>query len=123
MSAGFASHRRSWSRHGRAVFIDFVERVGRINADLTVGADVTIALAHLRQTRAKVCSPGVKLHGPGFIVTPNEVSAHLGLGKREGLEEHIRAYRNGRDLTARPRGVMVIDLFGLDAEEVRELGS
>ena len=53
-----------------------------------------------------------------FIVTPNEASV-LGLGKREGLEKHIRAYRNGRDLTAHPRGVMVIDLFGLDADEVR----
>ena len=31
----------------------------------------------------------------------------------------FREYRNGRDLTSRPRGVMVIDLFGLTAEEVR----
>lgn len=44
---------------------------------------------------------------------------HLGLGKRPRLERYIRDYRNGRDLTARPRGVMVIDLFGLDADEVR----
>jgi hypothetical protein len=36
-----------------------------------------------------------------FIVTPNEASV-LGLGKREGLEKHIRAYRNGRDLTHIP---------------------
>jgi hypothetical protein len=58
------------------------------------------------------------LHGDGFIVTPQEAQ-HLGLGKRSGLEKHIREYRNGRDLTARPRYVMVIDLFGLTAEEVR----
>jgi len=31
----------------------------------------------------------------------------------------IRPYRNGRDLTDRPRGVGVIDLHGLTAEEVR----
>ena len=37
-----------------------------------------------------------------------------------GLEQHIRLYRNGRDLTATPRSVMVIDLFGLEADEVRE---
>ena len=43
----------------------------------------------------------------------------LGLGTRQGLEQHIRDYRNGRDLTSRPRGVMVIDLFGLSAEQVR----
>ena len=56
---------------------------------------------------------GVKLHGDGFIVTPQEAE-HLGLGKRPGLESHIRHYRNGRDLTSKPRGSMVIDLFGLD---------
>ena len=44
----------------------------------------------------------------------------LGLGKRPGLENHIRPYRNGRDLTGKPRGVMVIDLFGLEADEVRQ---
>ncbi|MBU0611004.1 MAG: class I SAM-dependent DNA methyltransferase, partial [Armatimonadetes bacterium] len=51
-------------------------------------------------------------------VTPEEATA-LGLGRVAGLEEHIRPYRHGRDLAAHPRGVMVIDLFGLQAEEVR----
>lgn len=60
----------------------------------------------------------MKLHGSGFIVTAEEAKA-LGLGKVKGLEQHIRPYRNGRDLTDRPRGVMVIDLFGLTADEVR----
>ena len=53
------------------------------------------------------------------IVTPTEARA-LGLGTVPGLETHIRAYRNGRDLTGTPRGVMVIDLFGLQADEVRQ---
>jgi hypothetical protein len=44
----------------------------------------------------------------------------LGLGKVEGLEQVIRDYRNGRDLTQSPRGVKVIDLFGLKADEVRQ---
>jgi hypothetical protein len=62
---------------------------------------------------------GVSLHGAGFIVTP-EKARELGLGKIPGLDCHIRQYRNGRDITSRPRGVMVIDLFGLSAEEVRD---
>jgi hypothetical protein len=66
-----------------------------------------------------VSNPGVKLHGNGFIVTP-EQATQLGLGQIPGLENHIRQYRNGRDLTSRPRGVMVIDLFGLTEAEVRE---
>jgi hypothetical protein len=59
------------------------------------------------------------LAGAGFIVTPAEAD-HLGLGKRPDLEKHIRNYRNGRDLMSRPRGVMVIDLFGLTSDEIRE---
>jgi hypothetical protein len=96
--------------------IEFSEKTGRVNADLTVGTDVTSA-EELRANQG-LCCPGVKLHGDGFIVTQQE-AAHLGLGKRPALEEHIRPYRNGRDLTRRPRGVLVIDLFGLTAEEVR----
>jgi hypothetical protein len=96
--------------------IEFEERLGAINADLTVGADITRTAA--LRANAGLCSPGVKLHGAGFIVTPTE-ARQLGLGTREGLERHIRPYRNGRDLTARSRGVMVIDLFGLTETEVR----
>lgn len=96
--------------------IEFSEAVGRINADLTVGVDVTSA-APLLANEGLSC-PGMKLHGAGFIVTP-AVASHLGLGRRPGLEKHIRLYRNGRDLTSRPRDAMVIDLFGLSAEEVR----
>ncbi len=89
---------------------------GHINADLTVGVDIT-STKELISSRG-LCSPGVKLHGEGFMVTRAK-AAVLGLGRQPGLERHIRAYRNGRDLTATPRGVMVIDLFGLEADEVR----
>jgi len=96
--------------------IDFVERTGIINSDLTVGVDVTKAIA--LKANEGLCSRGVTLHGSGFMVTPQEAEL-LGLGKRQGLERHIRGYRNGRDLTARPRNVMVIDLFGLSGNQVR----
>jgi hypothetical protein len=97
--------------------IVFAEREGRINADLTVGVDVS-ATKPLKANEG-LCSPGVKLHGDGFIITPPEAE-HLGLGRHDGLERHIREYRNGRDLTAHSRGAMVIDLFGLEAEELRQ---
>ena len=90
---------------------------GKISADLTVGADVSSAVS-LQSNDALAC-PGVKLHGSGFIVTPEEAKA-LGLGKTPGLANHIRPYRNGKDLTDEPRGVMVVDLFGLTVDEVRE---
>jgi SAM-dependent methyltransferase len=97
--------------------VEVRERQGAINSDLSIGVDIT-RTTHLRANEG-LCSPGVKLHGAGFIVAPVEAEA-LGLGRRPGLDDHIRRYRNGRDLTARPRGVMAIDLFGLTATEVRE---
>jgi hypothetical protein len=87
-----------------------------IHADLSTGANV--GSAQLLKANEGLGYRGVQLIGPGFIVTPSEAK-HLGLGKREGLEAHIRPYRHGRDLLQRPRGVMVIDLFKLDEKLVR----
>ena len=97
--------------------VEFLERSGIIHADLRIGADLTRALP-LRANEG-LCSPGVKLHGSGFIVTPAQAKA-LGLGRVPGLEQHIRPYLNGRDLTGHSRNVMVIDLFGLTEAEVRQ---
>jgi hypothetical protein len=93
------------------------ERRGALHADLRLGADV--AGAGALRANLGVSSPGVKLHGAGFIVSRAEAAA-LGLGSVPGAERHIREYRNGRDLTASPRDVLVVDLFGLAADEVRE---
>lgn len=95
--------------------ITFGEKRGRVNSDLTVGADVTTA--QKLKANEGICSPGVKLHGAGFIVTPAQAQ-YLGLGKVPGLELHIRHYRNGKDITARHRGVMVIDTYPLTQEQI-----
>lgn len=96
--------------------IQMADTRGTLHADLTIGTDIT-QTKDLRSNMG-LCSPGVKLHGDGFIVS-REQAERLGFGTRPGLEMYMREYRNGRDLTARPRNVMVIDLFGLDAEQVR----
>ena len=89
---------------------------GAINADLTVGTDVT-RVVPLKANEGLCFARRDSCTGAGFIVTPAEATS-LGLGTRPGLEAHIRDYRNGRDLLQRPRGVMVIDLFGLSENEV-----
>lgn len=99
-----------------APVVEFKETRGRINSDLTVGADVGSA-SPLHSTQG-ISHDGVKLHGSGFIIHPGEAE-HLGLRKRPNLDLYIRPYRNGRDLAHRPRGLMVIDLFGLAADQVR----
>jgi hypothetical protein len=88
---------------------------GSILANLTAGADLDSAKP-LRANQG-LSKQGVKLVGAGFLITPEHAQA-LGLGTIPGLERHIRPYRNGKDITARPRGTMVIDLFGLTDLEV-----
>lgn len=97
--------------------IELVETTGQINSDLTLGADVTGSTG--LKANNGISSPGLKLHGAGFIVKQSKATA-FGLGKRDGLEKHIRPYRNGKDITGRSRDAMVIDLFGLDIDFVRE---
>jgi hypothetical protein len=96
--------------------VEFIERYGLIHSDLTIGPDTTAAVP--LQANEGLSCPGVKLHGAGFIVTP-EKAHDLGLGRIRGLDRYIRQYRNGRDITSHPRDAMVIDLFGLTAEAVR----
>lgn len=98
--------------------LDFDSSEGRINSDLTVGLDLTRATTLIASEG--LCSRGVQLMGSGFIISRTEAT-HLGLGRREGLESYVRLYRNGRDLTDRSRDKLVIDLFGLSAEHVRQV--
>lgn len=93
------------------------EKQGKINSDLTVGADVASVLP--MNANEGLSSRGMMLFGGGFIVTPQQAS-DLGLGRVPRLDKHIRPYLNGRDVMARSRGVMVIDMFGLNADEVRQ---
>ena len=100
-----------------AVDVALATRTGTINADLTIGADVAGAVP--LKANEGISNRGVQLIGAGFIVTREEAAA-LGLGRVPGLERHIREYRNGKDLTSRPRDVLAIDLFGLSETDVRD---
>ncbi|MBL8373739.1 DNA methyltransferase, partial [Accumulibacter sp.] len=95
---------------GEGLQVTLQEQVGLIHADLRIGANVAAAKA--LRANSGISSPGFKLHGAGFIVTPSEAA-------RLDADAPIKVYRNGRDLTDRPRGVQLIDLFGLTVEEVR----
>ena len=108
---------QEWEADGGEVAVELLTRQGFIHADLKVGANV--AGAKRLQANDRLSNRGVIPHGAGFIVTPDEARS-LGLGTAPGLEKHIRPYRNGRDLTGTPRGILVIDLFGLQADDVRQ---
>jgi len=98
--------------------IGFHERRGVIAADLSVGGEL-LGLNALK-ANAGLCSPGMKLHGSGFIVSPERAQV-LAAASVSPPTRLIRPFRNGRDLAGRPRGVQVIDLFGWDEADVRRI--
>ncbi len=104
------------SDHGEFL-VTFTTLRGRIGSGFNIGAELE-GMCSLKSNEG-LSSPGVKLHGSGFIVTSDEAAA-LGLGKVKGLERHVVPYRNGKDLADLPRNVFVIDLLGLSVAEVRE---
>lgn len=97
--------------------LEFSVAVAPIRTNLSVGADVGAAVP--LKANEGLSSRGVALHGAGFIVTEMQ-ARYLGLGRREGLDRHIRPYRNGRDLLGVSRSAFVIDLFGLTEQQVRQ---
>ena len=97
--------------------VELRELTGKVNASLKIGANLSGVLPLI--ANEAISSRGVPLHGSGFIVTPQQAAA-LGLGATPGLEDHILPYRHGRDIAQRPREVMVIDLYPLSADEVRD---
>jgi hypothetical protein len=50
----------------------------------------------------------------------SEQAVALGLQRTEGADEIIKPYLHNRDLKDRPRGVWVIDAFGLQQSELRQ---
>ena len=85
---------------------------------LTIGADVSLNLT-TRRKRGVGRRAGCRSSAQASSSRTEERNSHRA-GPTRGVSTDIRPYRNGRDLTARPRGVMVIDLYGLEADEVRE---
>ncbi|WP_421857460.1 class I SAM-dependent DNA methyltransferase [Oceanicaulis sp.] len=92
-------------------------RQGLVTPMLKVGA--AVGSAKPLKANERLAHRGVQLIGAGFIVTPEKARA-LGLGRNPKVSEVIKPYRNGRDINQKPRGVMVIDLFGLTSEQVRD---
>ena len=93
---------------GRAVTLQ--TQVGKLLADLRVGADT--AGARVLSANAGLALRGVTLVGAGFMVNAEQSQAL----DRAAL---LRPYRNGKDLTDKSRGVLVIDAYGLTEGEMR----
>ena len=90
--------------------IELQARCGKIQADLTIGANV--AGAEQLIANEGIRSTGVIPHGKGMVVS-KEQAKHFEPGAP------IKPYLNGRDITTLSRNLLVIDCYGLTAEEVR----
>ncbi len=85
-----------------------------VNSDLSADLDVAGTAIVPLQEGIGLSSFGFMIAGAGFILDPAE--AHSLMPADAEHQKIIRPYRNGRDLTQRPRGVFLID-FGLREEE------
>jgi len=84
--------------------------VEEIHEDLRSGANV--AGSTILKSNTGLSSQGVILSGSGFIVSAEQKVSW-------GNPKRVRPYFNGKDLSEKPRGVMVIDLFGLSEAQAR----
>jgi hypothetical protein len=91
--------------------VSFKSQLGKISAELTTGANVAATVA--LNSNLGLSSMGVKLHGMGFVLSPEEVSR---TPKNPSIIKH---YLCGRDLVQERRPQFVIDLFGFSEEQVR----
>jgi hypothetical protein len=84
---------------------------GKINADLSIGTDVTSAVGLL--ANKGLASMGPALGGRGFVLTRSEAE-HLGASKSTTW---LRKLTTGKDITERHRERFAIDVRKYDSEE------
>jgi len=99
---------------GRLVTFD--HQVGKMFANLQIGADVQSASALLANDL--VAGRGVQLMGQGFLVSKKE-AGELSSENPNEAGAHIKPYTNGRDLTAISRGLWALDFYPLNETTVR----
>jgi hypothetical protein len=90
-------------------------RSGRVNPDLTIGVNVTVAKP--LRANENLCFMGVKLAGDGFRLTSSERDDLIAAGASRARMPLLIA---GSDITRRSQGRFVIDVFGMSEPELRE---
>lgn len=97
--------------------LTILEVAGRINSDLTTGADVTAAQI-LKANDGLSCN-GMMLAGQGFKVTAADAEKLI-RDDGEDARKVVRPYLGGSELVQSSRGNFVIDLFDLTEADARK---
>ena len=92
------------------VAVTLSEKRGLIHADLSIGAELALAIA--LEANAKLSNTGVIPHGEGMLVTSTQALQFE-------PDAPIKPYRNGKDLTSQSRNLLVIDCYGLTLGTLR----
>jgi hypothetical protein len=95
--------------------VEIEETIGKINADLTIGTNLTSA--RTLESNRNVAFRGITFLGAGFVVGAREIEHFTAM--IQGESSILRPYLSGRDLVSRSRGVHIIDLYGKNLDEVR----
>jgi hypothetical protein len=99
-----------------ATAVSMASRIGTINEDLTIGANLDSAIG--LKANDRLSNTGVKLHGDGFIISREEAN-ELRPDSLRNAPMVVKRYRNGKDIAQHNRDVLVIDLDGIPIDEVR----
>ncbi len=95
--------------------VTFETRIGKISAELSVGANVASAVA--LKSNEMLASTGLILGGRGFVLTEDDAAS---LSRTSAAARKlIFPLRNGDDLTGEPRRAFVIDTNGWTEEQLR----
>lgn len=93
------------------------EKRGHLFANLRIGANVTDI--QILQSNIRVSQRGFELGNSGFIIEKEDYKNTL--FKSEEIDpKSIRLYRNGRDITEKPRNNRVIDVYGYSESDLQE---
>ena len=96
--------------------VEFENQNGKVFANLRIGPDI-LSTKELRATSG-LAHMGMKLHGAGFIL-PEAKAKVLAETQAADLKNIVRPYRNGRDIASSPRGMYVLDAFGMTEGELK----
>lgn len=88
--------------------IDYKQSSGVVSSRLAIGVDLS-SIAMLTSNDG-LCTSGVTLVGKGFIVNSANVAVERAILKR---------YLNGKDVNGKSRNNLVVDTFGIGADELR----
>ncbi|WP_018872611.1 DNA methyltransferase [Thioalkalivibrio sp. ALJ16] len=98
-----------------SITVKLRKKSGKIYPDLTVGADVSNV--ERLYSNSGLSNRGIVLMGDGFVLEPEQARRFHETSPE--YETIVKPLINGRDVMSKPRGVFVIDFYGIDLHQAK----